>query len=622
MKKLLFSFFLPIIFISSGFTQSYKYGWISDIHIGAPGAESDLENVVDDINNRKDISFVVVTGDIAEKGRNEELETAKTILDSLKVPYHIIPGNHDTKWSESGCTKFKELWKDDKFDFQYDGVEHIGMNSGIPWRGAGGHFAVEDLPWLDSVLANTNKDETTRLPTKQIIFYAHHPLDGEIDNWFEITNRLRKYNIRAILVGHGHANKLMNFGGIPAAMGRSSLSDKKSWGYTLVDNEPDSLFFYEITSDSIPNFWGAIGKINSPITEVDSTQFINYTTTLSNTGIKAEVLWQKELNTTLSASLLATDKNIFAAAINGNIYCYDLSGNLVWEDKTGETIFSRPVVSNNILVVGTIEGDLISINASTGKTIQTIGVNEPITSQLITLSAQYNGQDVTAVVFGTANGGIYCYDINSFDMIWENHSAQGMIETKPLIVDDRIIYGSWDNYLYCIDSKSGIINWKWTENKNFYYSPAACWPVSDGKYVYVATPDKFVSSIDLMLGTTVWHKNNFDAWETIGINNDKENLLIKSYKDNFSIVSAKSGKLIKNIKIGFGIDTMPIDPLEWNKNIIFSSRDGIIYFIDKDFNWQTLFFLGTCRVQNVFHVKDNIFAASNMDGKVVVFEIN
>ncbi|MCL5030964.1 MAG: PQQ-binding-like beta-propeller repeat protein [Bacteroidetes bacterium] len=614
MKKLLLTAWLFLIFFSSAFSQSYKYGWISDIHIGAPGSESDLENVIHDINSRKDISFVVVTGDIAEKGRNDELEIAKSILDSLNVPYHIIPGNHDTKWSESGCTKFKELWKDDKFDFQYDGVEHIGMNSGIPWRGGGGHFAVEDLPWLNSVLAKTPEGE-------QIIFYAHHPLDGEIDNWFEVTNRLKKYNIKAILVGHGHANKLMNFGGIPAAMGRSTLSYKKSWGYTLVDNEIDSLFFYEVTSDSIPKFWGAIGKINSPIPEVDSTQFINYTTTLSNSKLEAEVLWQKELNTTLSASLLVTDNNIYAAAINGNVYCYDLSGNLIWENKTGETIFSRPVEGNGILAVGTIVGDLITIDASTGKIIQTIGIDEPITSQLISMDIEYNGQATTGVVLGTAKGSLYCYDINSLEMIWENHSAQGMIETKPLLIDDRIIYGSWDNYLYCIDSRSGIINWKWTENKNFYYSPAACWPATDGKNVYVSTPDKFISAIDLMLGTTVWHKNIFDTWETIGISDNKENLLIKSYDGNFNIASAKTGKLIKNIKIGFGIDTMPIDPIEWNSNIIFGSKDGKIYLIDKNYNWQPLFFLGTCRVQNVFHIKDNIFAASNMDGKIVVFKI-
>ena len=622
MKRLLFIFYLAVIISAVSFAQEYKYAWITDLHIGSPGAEDDLENVVNDINKRSEIKFVVVTGDIAEKGRDDELGTAKKILDSLEVPYHIIPGNHDTKWSESGCTEFKYLWKDDKFAFEYDGVEHIGMNSGISWQGGGGHFAVEDLPWLDSVLTAAPKNDQTRLPVRQVIFYAHHPLNGEIDNWFDVTNELKKYNTKAILVGHGHINKLMNFGGIPAAMGRSTLSNKKSWGYTLVDNKPDSLLFYEINSDSIPHFWGAIGIEKDTVPPVDSVQFINYTVEPGKgKEFKVSVLWQKELKTTLSASLLVTEKNIYAAAVNGSIYCYDLNGNEIWEHNTGETIFSRPVVSDSVLVAATIEGDLISLNAGTGKVIQTIGLNDPLTSQLIKIKVPYNDAVSTGVVVGSSKGDMYCYDINSFEEVWENHSAKGMIETMPLQISDRIIYGSWDNYLYCIDAKTGIINWKWTENKNFYYSPAACWPVTDGGNVYVAAPDKYVSAVDLMLGKTVWRKNNFDAWESIGIGNNEEELLIKSYKNNFYIASPKTGRTVKEIKIDYGIDTMPVSPVEWEKNILFTSADGKVYLIDKNYRWQPLLFLGTCRVQNIFHVKDNIFAVSNMDGKIVVFEI-
>ncbi len=148
MKKLLFQVVI-ILFISiSIHSQSYKYAWLSDTHIGAPGAGNDLQNVVDDINERNGLSFVVVTGDIAEKGRDDELDSAKQILDELKIPYLIIPGNHDTKWSESGLTKFTDLWHDDKFSYEINHQKHIGLRSGIPWRGGGGHIDPQDLQWL------------------------------------------------------------------------------------------------------------------------------------------------------------------------------------------------------------------------------------------------------------------------------------------------------------------------------------------------------------------------------------------------------------------------------------------------------------------------------------------
>jgi outer membrane protein assembly factor BamB len=195
-----------------------------------------------------------------------------------------------------------------------------------------------------------------------------------------------------------------------------------------------------------------------------------------------------------------------------------------------------------------------------------------------------------------------------------------MIETLPLFINDKLIFGSWDNYLYCIDSNSGSLIWKWTENKNFYYSTAACIPATDGKHVFVTSPDKFVSSIDLLLGTTVWRKD-LSTWESIGISSDRNQLLIKNFENNFTIASSKDGEIIKQVNLNYKVDTMPVIPIEWNSNIIFGAKDGNVYMIDNQFGYKPLLFTGTARVHSVQHIKNNIFAASNMDGKIFVFKI-
>ena len=612
MKRLILHISI-IIFISiSSYSQTYKYAWLTDVHIGAPNAKIDLQNVVDDINERDNLSFAVVTGDIAEKGRNDELDTAKIILDELKIPYLIIPGNHDTKWSESGLTKFVELWKDDKFSYEINHQKHIGLRSGIPWRGGGGHIDPQDLKWLENELKKTPKNE-------EIYFYVHHPLDGDVDNWFKVTNLLRNYNIKGIFVGHGHANKLLNFNGIPAAMGRSTLSRPKYAGYNIVENQSDSILLSEIQVDSTgaisEQVWGGWSKIfDKNITLIDSLQFKQYSDSIN-------ILWKTDLNTSMSTSVLTDGDKIFASTIDGTIFCYNLNGKLLWKYETNETIFSKPVRDKDVLAVATIEGDLFTLNANNGELIQVIGLGEPLTSQLIKIGMQYNGIKTTAVVIGTSNGNLFCYDLYSLEQIWENHSAGLMIETKPLFISGKIIYGSWDNYLYCVDAANGNLIWKWTENKNFYYSPASCWPVTDGKNVYISTPDKYVSAIDLLQGTTVWRKKDFSSWESIGISNDKNNLLIKSIEDKFYIVSAKNGKSIKEIDLNFGLDTMPCEPIEWNDKIIFGGKDGMVYLINKDYSWEPLFFTGTARVHSIQHIKNNMFAASNMDGKIFIFTL-
>lgn len=245
--------FIRFYCISLIFAQDYKFAWLTDTHIGSPTGTKNLKEVINSINRLNDLKFVIVTGDITEKGRNEELDSAKIILDMLNIPYFIIPGNHDTKWSESGCIKFNELWQDNKFLTEQNGIIHIGVNSGITWRGGGGHISQQDLNWLKDTLKSIGI-------SKEILFFVHHPLMAETDNWFEVTNILRNYNIKAIFNGHGHSNTSGNFAGIPAFMSRSTLEKGRlSSGYSIVENRTDSLLITErLTFNDSTFAWGKL----------------------------------------------------------------------------------------------------------------------------------------------------------------------------------------------------------------------------------------------------------------------------------------------------------------------------------------------------------------------------
>lgn len=603
---LVFLFFVFLPAFSSA--QPFKFGWITDLHIGAKNADADLEAVVEDMNLKKEVSFVIATGDITESGKAEDLKNAKQILDKLTVPYYIIPGNHDTKWSESGGQIFASLWKDDKFVIEYEETTLIGMSSGISWRGGGGHFAPKDLHWLDSLLST--------LPLEnEILFFAHHQLDKEVDNWFEVTNLLAKKNVKEIFVGHGHANRIYNFNGLPGVMSRSTQTAKgKSWGYTLVDDEVDSLFFYEITKDTLIKKWNATGKVNSiDYLNVDSTEFENYS---------ANILWQKDLKTTMVAPVTTYENKVVAVTKKGTVFCFDVTGNQLWKTDLGASIFSKSAVVNNQVIVGTMKGDLFTINLSTGNVIQVIGIDEAITSPISTMEIDYEGEKSFALIFGTASGKIFSYELSRLNLLWSNSSASGMIESKPLVLKDKIIFGSWDTFLYCIDAATGLLNWKWTGNPVFNYSPAASPLVTDGKNVFFATPDKAITAVDLLLGKTSWKKIDYDAWESIGISNDMKSLYIKSQNDKLYIISSANGKNQKSIDLKFGLDTGPIQPIEVNGNIYFGGKNGNVYSIDSKYNFSSLFFMGTARMHSLQMLDDQHIAASNMDGKIVVFEVN
>src|SRR5437868_2840523 len=103
-------FTLFLFFAIAAKAQEFKFAHVSDTHIGNATAAEDLSRTVKSINNDSSISFVVLTGDITEFGSDEEIIEAKKILDSLNKPWHIIPGNHDANWSESGSNTFKKVF--------------------------------------------------------------------------------------------------------------------------------------------------------------------------------------------------------------------------------------------------------------------------------------------------------------------------------------------------------------------------------------------------------------------------------------------------------------------------------------------------------------------------------
>ena len=82
--------------------QSFRFAQMTDIHL-SPGNkehEEDLRNSIQEINAEEGVDFVLITGDISEKGDRETLQRAKELFDTLEPPYYIVMGNHETKWSD------------------------------------------------------------------------------------------------------------------------------------------------------------------------------------------------------------------------------------------------------------------------------------------------------------------------------------------------------------------------------------------------------------------------------------------------------------------------------------------------------------------------------------------
>lgn len=605
MKKITSLLLLCLFLNVQLFSQQFKFAWLTDTHVGASGGLENLSKCVNDINT-KNYDFVILSGDITESGVSKDLEAAKAVLDSLKIKYYIIPGNHDVKWSESCGQLFPKLWGSDHFNFTFGGIRFIGFSTGILLRNHGGHASPENLAWLEQQLKNAGKNEP-------LIIVTHHMIDGELDNWFDVTNRLKGYNIIALLCGHGHQNINTILGGIPTLMARTTLKNNNGWGYCSVSVTPDSLLVFEENGGTAETKLPGVSKKNKNIvTIVDSAQFINY---------NSEVVANINLNKTLSYGLFTNSEYIASASLDGKIFCFDINGKELWNYQTGGSILSRPAIIDNILIAGTIQGDLISIDCKTGKQLLNTKLDEMITSQMVTKKIKSGSENINVVLFGAASGSYFCYNVNTLKPVWKNSDAKGVVECEPLILNDKIFYGSWDTYLYCCNLSDGKNIWRWQGNDKFYYAPAACKPASDSQNVFVAAPDRFVSAVNINTGKTTWRTKEPGGWESIGFSEERKNVVVKGFGKKIYFVSPADGKVLQSVDIDNDIETMASEVIDVKGNTLLTTRKGMLYLVDNKFSLKPLMFLGSSKGHSVKLLNDNSFAVSNLDGRIVIFKL-
>jgi outer membrane protein assembly factor BamB/predicted phosphohydrolase len=546
-----------------------RFAWLSDTHVGGWSGEKDLVEAVRDINHLQSVDFVIISGDVTEYGSNEQLLRAKEILDSLTMPYHIIPGNHDTRWSESGMTLFPRLWGNDRFVLDRAGYRFIGLHQGPRMRMGDGHWAPEDLRWLDSVLVSLPEEDAP------VIFVTHYPLDPGIANWYEAVERLKQYNIQVVLVGHGHAGRILDFEGIPGVMGRSSLRRRDSvGGYTIVEIREDSILFAERKTGlhTLPIHHGI--PIRSDGIKGISREYLRPDFSV-NFRYAVDSLWRYSTGYTIATSPTVVESTIVVCDASGSVYGLELDGSLRWRSKTGGSIYSNPDAGSGLVVLGSTDSLVYCLDGLTGETVWEFKTGGPVCGS--------PRIDAGLVFVGGSDGVFRALDLHSGDLLWEFGDVEGYVESRPLVYQGKVFFGAWDGSLYALDSERGDLVWKWSGSKpGFLFSPAACWPVGAEGKVFIVAPDRMMTALDATTGKEVWRTGRFQVRESIGVSEDGKRVYVRTMKDSLVAIDATAADCqpiwVRNA--GFGYDINSAMLVEYEGLLLYGTKTGLLLGIE------------------------------------------
>src|SRR4030066_564276 len=136
------------------------------------------------------------------------------------------------------------------------------------------------------------------------------------------------------------------------------------------------------------------------------------------------------------------------------------TNNLLWRFRTQDVIDSSPAVVDDIVYIGSRDGKIYALNATTG------------------------------------------------DEIWSYKTGNWFFFDSPAVADGKVFIGSGDQRVYSFDAKNGTVLWKFKMGWENASSPA----VVDG-IVFIGGPDKYIYALNETTGELV-RKYGTDSFVT------------------------------------------------------------------------------------------------------------
>lgn len=162
----------------------------------------DAEDFVSHINQRDNIAFILLAGDISDFGQEKEFKWVHRMLNNLKAPYIAVIGNHDML--ANGTKVYEQMYGPLNFAFTCNNYKFICLNTNS--REAGLDGSVPDMEWLKRQLNDTAGVAG--------IFTVSHipPFDGDFDKNLEAAyTEALAGNGKVKMSLHGHQHKYKYF---------------------------------------------------------------------------------------------------------------------------------------------------------------------------------------------------------------------------------------------------------------------------------------------------------------------------------------------------------------------------------------------------------------------------
>lgn len=571
MKQLILSLLIASAAIA---LPAQRIAVLSDIHV-SPGGENDkaLREAVAEINNLP-FDIVIVNGDLSNEGSDVELRNVKEILDGVRHPLLVLPGNHENNWSQSATKTFVDLWGRDRFAAVVDSLVLVGINCGPYMKMGDGHIKQEDLHWLKTTL------DTMVTPGRRVLSFNHYPILDDLDNYDDYLAVLESYPVVAHVNGHYHVFREYPAGGadsgsdLPGVMTRALKTGTDNFGYAEIEVDPQWIHIYNknIGQPRKPVYAYAVKDKHKTARHRDRQPVA------APEGYEVTKVWADSAS--IFTRLGFDADNVYFGNSLGEARAVDKAdGALVWSVPTGASLFSRPVVLAKGTVAVPMHDGIIVLDSRTGKQVRKYASKEGpyVADGAITTDGKHYIQ-----------GGykrIESRRPSDGKLIWSYDSLFNYCQAAPVVDGTDLVFGAWDTNLRCLDIRSGKLRWVWNNGKaQNMLGPGNVVPVVTDTKVFIVAPDRYMTAIDRATGRTLWRNNSHRFRESMGASQDLSRVYAKTMDGHLVAVDATAHeyKELWDIDLGIGYEHAPCVIVERDGVVYAGSRRGVLSMVASD----------------------------------------
>jgi outer membrane protein assembly factor BamB len=168
----------------------------------------------------------------------------------------------------------------------------------------------------------------------------------------------------------------------------------------------------------------------------------------------------------------------------------EVDGSVAWQVPFAGPLAAPLAWDNGWLIAVAASGTILAFRASDGELIWRRDVSSPVKARPALAADR---------VYLPAGDRIIALQVETGVPLWERKLGGALNDV--LALEDRLYVGSDDNFLYCLKTHDGLLDWRWRTGADVVGMPAA-----DGHRVYFVSLDNLLRGLDLKSGAQRWKR--------------------------------------------------------------------------------------------------------------------